>query len=100
MSLTPPREIGSNQDRKWREAITRKLRSLEQGVTETSYALQIDHASATITYIGEAEPGSATSAAVWRIRRVDTSSGTTVTWADGNQNFDNIWDNRIGLTYS
>lgn len=53
-------------------------------------------------YIGEAEPGSATSAAVWRIRKL-VYSGTQLTeilWADGNTKFDNIWDNRASLSYS
>lgn len=57
--------------------------------------------SGTVTYIGEATPGSATSAAVWQITKIDSSSNPTViTYADGNANFDNIFDNRASLSYS
>lgn len=53
-------------------------------------------------YIGIAFPGSATSAAVWQIRKL-TYTGTNATavlWCDGNNNFDNIWDNHPSLSYS
>lgn len=60
----------------------------------------IDEASATITYIGEADLGSATSAAVWRIKRISVAGSiTTIEFADSNANFDNIWDNRAALSY-
>ena len=48
-------------------------------------------------------PGSSTSSAVWRVKKTvlsDTSDDVVITWADGNANFDNIWDNRLSLTYS
>lgn len=57
----------------------------------------------TTTYVGRAAPDSATSAAVWQILRIteDSSAGTTATaYADGNTNFDNVWDNRASLSYS
>ena len=57
---------------------------------------------ATIVYVGEAFPGSAEGDAVWRMKRI-TNAGTddaTVEFADGNQNYDNIWDDRETLTYS
>jgi hypothetical protein len=52
------------------------------------------------SYYGDALPGTATSAAAWSIQRVSTS-GTVVTtvYADGDANYDNIWDNRTSLTY-
>ncbi|HRH21724.1 MAG TPA: hypothetical protein PLJ58_00835 [bacterium] len=52
-----------------------------------------------IDYIGEAAIGTATSAASWRIKKVDSSSGTVITYA-GTGVFDQIWDNRASLTYS
>jgi hypothetical protein len=61
----------------------------------------IDQASGTITYFGQAAPGTATSAASWRIQRMSVSGTvTTFQYADGNLNFDNVWDNRAALTYS
>ena len=63
-------------------------------------ALQLDEVGST-TYIGEAEPGSLTSASLWRIKRiVETGPDSEITWADGDSNFDNIWDDRLSLGYS
>ena len=62
---------------------------------------KIDQASATVTYIGQAAPGTATSAASWRIQRMSVSGTvTTLAYADGDLNFNNIWDNRSSLTYT
>lgn len=53
------------------------------------------------TYYGSALSGSATSAALWQIQASSVSGNvTTFTWADGDDNFDNIWDNRTSLSYS
>lgn len=63
--------------------------------------IKVDDSVSGTTYIGMATPGSSTSAAVWRIFRiVETAGDTDMTWADGNILFDNIWDNRTGLSYS
>lgn len=71
------------------------------GGTAEPLALLLDEASATISYVGEAAAGTAQSAAAWRIKRITTSGGSlTIEWADGNTNFDNIWANRVALTYS
>ena len=59
-----------------------------------------DTTTANVIYLGHAVPGTATSAASWRIKKIDVSSGATITWADGNFYFDNIWDNRASLSYS
>lgn len=53
----------------------------------------------SITYIGSAVPSSLTSSPVWKIIKIDVSGVTTVKFADGNSNFDNVWDNRTSLTY-
>lgn len=63
-------------------------------------AVQLDNSNSTLLYVGQAEPGSPTSSAVWQISRIDLSSGVVVTWANGNREFKNIWDNRSSLTYS
>lgn len=61
----------------------------------------IDEASATVTYFGWALPGVSTGQAKFRIKKM-TVSGTVTTLlkADGNDELDNIWDNRASLTYS
>lgn len=69
---------------------------------ETSLALQMDEADGGITYVGEAVIGSTSSSAVWRIKRLDEGGDPEliIEWADGNSDFDNIWDNRADLSYS
>lgn len=56
--------------------------------------------SGTTTYVGQAAIGSASSAAVWQVMKVDSSSGTSITWANGNDSFNNVWNNYASLTYS
>lgn len=66
-----------------------------------TYTTRLDEVSATITYVGEADPDTLTSEALWRIKRLDTTNDDLVIlWADGDANFDNIWDDRASLTYS
>lgn len=66
------------------------------------YAKRIDWISDTVLYRGEADVGSASSSAVWRIRRITLGDDDDVTeeWANGDAAFDKIWDNRAGFTYS
>ena len=53
------------------------------------------------TYYGTAASGTATSAAGWQIQASSvTGVITTFLWADGNVQFDNIWDNRTSLSYA
>lgn len=62
-----------------------------------------DVSTSNITYAGKAAIGSSGASAVWRIMKIDESGTPTtlsITWADGNSNFDNVWDNRTSLTYS
>ena len=68
----------------------------------SNYAFELDKSNSSFIYIGLATIGSATSATAWQIQRLDQSSTDTpnIKWADGNDSFDNIWDNRASLTYS
>ena len=55
----------------------------------------------TIQYVGYATHGTATSAAEWRILRITDSAGSLIVeHADGDIEFDNIYDNREALSYS
>jgi hypothetical protein len=71
-------------------------------------ALQVDDTggSPQVIYRGEAAAGSLASSAVWRISRitVTTDGGgnddVATEWADGDTQFNNIWDNRLSLSYS
>jgi len=64
-------------------------------------SIRIDnYTTSNVTYIGKAETGSTEGSAVWQIKKFDTTTGVSVTWADGNTNFDKVWTNRASLTYS
>ena len=60
-----------------------------------------DSVDSTILYIGEADNGTPTSSARWKITRL-TAAGKTVDveLANGNSKFSNVFDNRESLTYS
>ena len=61
----------------------------------------IDAVDSTQTYIGKSGHGLSTSSAVWQIKKILTSGTvTTISYADGNDNYDNVWDDRSSLTYS
>jgi len=71
------------------------------GGSSSSYITFLDEASATITYVGSADPGTAGSSASWSIKRLNQlGSVLQIQYADGDANFDNIWDNRAALSYS
>lgn len=61
----------------------------------------VDEVSASVTYLGEAKPGIGAGEAFWRITKLTTTGAVTIsTYADGNDLFDNVWDNRASLSYS
>lgn len=59
-----------------------------------SYDLQSNEVSSTVSYYGEALPGTATSAASWRVKKVtlDAAGQPTVEWEGGTAAFDKVWD--------
>lgn len=75
-----------------------------EAVATQQYATRYDQDAdpPTFAYLGQALPGTATSAAGWRIQRLTFSSDGDVStqWADGNSDFDNVWNDRATLTYS
>ena len=63
--------------------------------------LALDDAGGGITYIGTAAPGSSENSASWRIKQVLTTGvGLRILWADGDSNYDNVWADRVSLSYS
>lgn len=71
---------------------------------DAGYTQAIDYdANGNAIYQGWAVPITADkTAAVWRICRltVDASNRTTdIEWANGFETFNNIWANRVSLTY-
>lgn len=62
--------------------------------SSSTYKLILDETTTTsVTYVGKAALGSATSAAVWQIQKIDESSGLVITWG-GTGAFDQVYDNR------
>lgn len=53
-------------------------------------------------YIGKARPGVLTSEAGWQIQKIDYDgdSITSISWAEGNDNFDKVWDDYLNYQYS
>lgn len=87
-------------DAYWKGTLTR------QSVIDSANTVLIDEVSATLTYIGSAKPGATTTNAVleaspiWQIIEIDTSANpTTIRFANGRAQFQNIWNDRAGLTY-
>jgi len=69
---------------------------------EVTYSKRIDMNSDYI-YTGEAAIGSPEAGASWRISRTylaPTDGDVIVLWADGNANFDNVWNNHLSLSYT
>lgn len=67
-----------------------------------NYATKIDTTTTSgVTYIGKAAIASSAASAVWQIKKLDSNTlALDKTWADGNDSFDNVWNNRASLTYS
>jgi hypothetical protein len=71
------------------------------GSSDSAPSVRIDNPSSSVTYVGEAGDAAVENSSVWRIKKIVCVSDTlTVTWADGNTNFDNNWTNRASLSYS
>lgn len=72
------------------------------GGEDVALSKQVDFIDDNHIYIGEANPGSAFGAAVWRIKYIVIMSDgdVSVTWADGDDSFDNVWNNRVSYNYS
>jgi len=59
-----------------------------------------DESNAKTIYRGYAPLGSKTSDAVWAVERITNNMGViSYQWAEGNKNFDKVWDNRKTLSY-
>lgn len=79
--------------------------SVTQGTTpwvtdDQQLALRFDSSASPVLYLGQAAPGSAETSSVWRIQKIDTTSGVSMTWAGGAATYTNAWSNRASLSYS
>ena len=62
--------------------------------------LVADSSIANVEFIGRGAIAAASNASVWQIQRIDNTSGFISTWADGNENYDNLWTNVENLSYT
>jgi hypothetical protein len=70
----------------------------------TVYAKQVDFFDVNTIYVGYATPGTITSIAAWKITKFVFNPASlndiSQTWADGDGNFDNVWNDHTSLSYS
>ena len=77
-----------------------QLDSTVSGINDV-FAIRLDEVSSTITYVGEADPGSAEASNVWRIKQLeDLSPDLNIIWASGTAGFEFAWTDRLILTYN
>ena len=59
------------------------------------------NSSNMVEYVGRAPVGSATSASVWQIYKLEYTNNmvTAKKWADNTSAFTKVWDDRTGYTY-
>jgi len=70
-----------------------------QRVSKTNEKIEV-RTSGFYTYVGYAKPSTLTNASEWKIKRIDTTTGVEVLWADGDALYNNIFDNYLTLSYS
>lgn len=67
-------------------------------------ALRLDDTGVTpkLLYLGKGAPGIVDSAALWSIQKItfNAQGDAEILWADGDSDEDNIWNNRLSLSYS
>lgn len=68
-------------------------------VLENANKLRVDKVSTTLTYFGQSTFGAGTSEPKWFISRI-TKSGTLTSVDLASEAFDQIWDDRLSLTYN
>lgn len=66
---------------------------------EVDETILVDSAGADI-YIGYALPGTLTSEAKWKIKRVNTANPISIFWADSSTLYNKTWDDRSTFNYA
>ena len=77
------------------------LLTLVATVYADAVVTRIAYSGSNPIYIGKAQSGAATSSSSWQIKRLTYSGSdvTTIEFADGDEKYNNVWDNRASLTY-
>jgi len=98
------------------QAVTRREHDLEKEakrtiltdpfggeVTEGNFTTYMDYdENNNPIYIGKAQIGTTTDSALWQIKKLNWTGSnlTSIQWAEGTDDFTNVWDDRSGLSYS
>ncbi len=73
-------------------------------ISQAEYTVaMIYNSNNNIEYYGETEPGTSKASVGWRIRKYTYDSNgfvTNIQWANGNNEFSNIWNNYAVYNYS
>jgi len=74
-----------------------------QAKFEKKFRAELD-ANGNYLYVGYAMPGTSESDPKWQIRKITydatyTNTPIAVDWANGNDNFDKVWNNRASYSY-
>lgn len=77
------------------------LASIDAKTPALEYAVKSDDVGGGVVYFGYATVGTSAASASWKIKKVtETDGDLEITFADGNANFDNTWNDRVSLSYS
>ena len=69
-------------------------------ISKPALITKVDEPNATETYVGESILGTNVASTGWRIKKITIDGNvTTISYADGEETFDKIWDDRTGYTY-
>lgn len=70
-------------------------------VDTSPQTVYLDEFDSNTTYVGLANLGANTNGSIWLIKKISIlGSITSITYADGNAEYDNIWDNRYTYSYN
>lgn len=109
---TEPGTPSSGKTYIWVDTVTKTIYSKDDAGVVTIYgtgggggsleeAKRVDNVGDAVFYHGWAAIGSSSASAVWKICKVTlTGDDSVTTWADGDAEYNNIWDNRASLSYS
>ena len=71
--------------------------------SDVPFATRVDFIGDDLILKGQAQPGTLDATNAWRIQEitfVGADEDVEIRWAGGNSDFANIWDDRLGLTYT
>jgi len=94
--MTLPTDI---KDREFQRFIEPGLGNVAEKIFYPPLALKLT-TSGAFTYIAKAPVGTAQASASWQVFRIDETVGMVITWADGNDKFDNVATDLTALAYS